>query len=347
MKYKKSFAGIALLGMAILFVAPRVFADAPVVDLSQDSQNTVVAQTTLDSPPTGQDGPPSPMMPEKNIQAQAQTPSTGPQASMPVAMAGPIPAAAPSQPEVDLSKLSTEQRLKRLEQQINNLVEMHLPARLDSMQLEVAKLHGDNEQAKHDLKAMSDQLRDFYVDLTRRIGGQPQTVPPTANNGSSMQTQSTTLSSAPAAMATPEVDQQNVPKEQKMYDEALNLLQQKKYADASVKMSNYLKAYPNGAYAVNAHYWLGESHYLLNQFDLAAIEFKLLLNKYPKSTKSADSLLKLGIIHNSLGKRDEARRELAQVQKRFPGSTQAQLARQQLASMPANSAGIYSTPKND
>jgi tol-pal system protein YbgF len=180
-------------------------------------------------------------------------------------------------------------------------------------------------------------LRNFYADLQRRLGdvkGAPPTVAPAA--GSSMESQGSTLPSASSATALPDQDQQSVPKEQKIYEDAFSDLQQKKYDSASSKFVSYIKSYPKGAYAVNAHYWLGECYYLLNQFDKSSSEFKTVLSKYPNSTKTADSLLKLGIIHNSMGKYAEARKELQQVQSRFPGSTAAQLATHQLASMTAD-----------
>ena len=257
--------------------------------------------------------------------------------------------ATPSVAPPDVSGLTTDQRIARLEQQINNLVVMNLPARLDALQLEIEKLNGQHEQDAHDLKALSDQLRDFYADLTRRIGGAPPAnhIGDTAanhggkdavnhdskgdNNGSSLESQSSTLAPAPSATASPDPDQQSVPKEQKMYESALNLLQQKKYAAAADKMADYLKDYPTGAYVVNAHYWVGESHYLLNQYDQAAVEFKLLLDKYPNSTKTQDAMLKLAIIHDNKGDHELAKKEFSQVVKRFPGSTAAQIAKQHLA----------------
>jgi len=331
MKKKQLFA------VGLILVTGLAFAEAKIVDINQqDSAPTATGNQDSTSP--------VPMLPDKTESkplAQAESNATASTLSSEVA----------NIPPPDVSNLTVEQRIARVEQQINNLTTMNLPARLDALQQENAELRGQHEQDAHDIKALNEQLRAFYADLTRRVGGTSNikdttTTKPAANHGSSMDSESSTLSSAPSAMAaTDDVDQQSVPKEQKLYEGALNLLQQKKYSTAAEKMDEYLKAYPTGTYVINAHYWLGESHYLLNQFDLAANEFKLLLDKYPNSTKTQDAMLKLAIIHNNKGKKDLARKEFLQVQKRFPGSTAAQIAKQQLANMSPNA--IATTPNTN
>jgi len=302
--------------LALSLFTSVALADAPVVELGGQASNDA-PEAMMPSAQT------KPLFVEQSITSskQNQTAET---------LAAPVPS-------INTANLSTEQRLARLEQQINNLVQMNLPARIDSLQQDVAKLSGQNDKQTHDIQALNDQLRNFYADLQRRLGdvkGASPTAAPAA--GSSMESQGSTLSSAPSATALPDQDQQSVPKEQKIYEDAFSDLQQKKYDSASSKFVSYIKSYPKGAYAVNAHYWLGECYYLLNQFDKSSSEFKTVLSKYPNSTKTADSLLKLGIIHNSMGKYAEARKELQQVQSKFPGSTAAQLATHQLASMTAD-----------
>lgn len=331
------------LVLALSLVTSLALADAPVVELGGSNSNAAAAT----SPQASNDAPEA-MMPNAKTKpiASEQPIAANSQQNQ---NAAPLATTAPPDDvsNINTANLTTNQRLARLEQQINNLVQMNLPARINSLQQDVEKMNGQNDKQTHDIQALNDQLRNFYADLQRRIadvkgGVAAPSAPATPtgfgpdHNGSSIESQGSTLQSASSALASPDQDQQSIPKEQKIYEDAFADLQQKKYESASTKFVSYIKSYPKGAYAVNAHYWLGECYYLINQFDKAGAEFKIVLGKYPNSTKTADSLLKLGIIHNSMGKYAEARKELQQVQSRFPGSTAAQLATHQLASMTAD-----------
>lgn len=320
--FKKLALSAAFLS-AFFFHLP-IYADADVIDLSQ--QNDTTQDTNYYDDQQNEPATPMPMMQDSSIPEQNNT-------------VAPIPAVAPP---IDTSNLSTEQRLTRLEQQVNNIVQMNLPARLDALQQVTEKLSGQSEQQEHELKALKDQLRDFYKDLGERIN-QTKTNSNTHESftkkdvtGSSLNSASTSLPSASAAIAseTEEGDhQQLIPKEQKAYEDAFNLLQQKKYSAAAQKLHVYLKSYPNGTYAINAHYWLAECYYLLGQLNDAAKEFTVITAQHPNSTKTPDALLKLGIIHETMGKHEQARKEFLQVKKRFPESNAAKSATRQLNNM--------------
>ena len=342
-----------LLAILLFATTPLAMADAPVVDINQN-QNDVYAQQqsseSLDSAQT-KAAAPVPMLPEatKNVVTTETVPVQSIQtAAQDSGQTNPAPIKIKtdstmnmesmdnSLPQINTASLTTEQRLNRLEQQLNNLVQMNLPARLESLQQTIDKLNGQSEQHDHDLKMVNDQLRNFYIDLERRIA-QTKGVAPTgitdnaATGTANLHTDSTTLPAA--GSATSEPDQQSVPKEQKTYDEAFSLLQQKQYTTANEKFRTYIKSYPKGANIISAHYWSAECYYLLSQLDQAAFEFKTLLDKYPSSTKSADALLKLGIIHAHTGKTEQAKSEFLKVQQHYPGTTAAQLAKHQLSNL--------------
>src|SRR5690606_41944752 len=51
----------------------------------------------------------------------------------------------------------------------------------------------------------------------------------------------------------------------------------------------------DGAYAPNARYWLGESYYVTQNYDLALEQFQLLYQRYPDHDKAPGALLKIGL----------------------------------------------------
>ncbi len=95
----------------------------------------------------------------------------------------------------------------------------------------------------------------------------------------------------------------------------------------------FIASYPNGTYADNAYYWLGETYYVTREFDQAQAAFRELTTRFPQSTKLADSRLKLGYIYYEKQDWKAARNELEGVVKDWPASTAARLANERLARM--------------
>lgn len=120
-------------------------------------------------------------------------------------------------------------------------------------------------------------------------------------------------------------------KEQKMYQSALDDLRNKNFTTGSQKLEQYIKAYPNGLYTANAHYWLGEIYLLRGTYDKASSEFNIIKTKYASSQKVADALFKIAYIHEKQGNKDLAIKEYKDLQKRYPHSSASKLAEKQLA----------------
>lgn len=282
----------------LLSVMTAIFAwaEAPVVDLNDGSQsNTAVNNSWTPTPATSASVAPA-IAPDSSgtpVMAAASTPVDN----------------TPSQP------LTTEQRLTRLEQQMNNITQMNTPARIEELQQQVAQLQGQLEVQTHDLKMLSDAQKNYYQDLDQRLK------------------QNQASSATPATAAKPTAATAVNSDEQTLYQNAITALTAKKYDEAAEKLQAYLKKYPQGQYIANAHYWLGEVYFMQKKTDLAAAQFQVVINQYPKDTKVSDAMLKLAFIHDLAGKRSQAKQELQQVVKTYPNTTAAQLATMRLKTM--------------
>ncbi len=203
---------------------------------------------------------------------------------------------------------SLEQRVNRSEQQIQNYTQMNLPAKIDDLQQQIQQLRGELETEEHNVQLLNETMHNFYQDLYQRINAinQPST-PPVTTTSSENKINS------------------NINKQEQAYKTAFNLLSKKKYDDAVMKMQEYLTDYPNGKYAVNAHYWLGEIYHLQSQLKKSINEFQIVINRYPKSAKVPDAMLKLGIIYSSEGDYHKSHREFQQIKAKFPNSPAAHL----------------------
>lgn len=215
-------------------------------------------------------------------------------------------------PPPSYKHLTSEQRLSRLESQMDNLVQMNLPQQITEMQQTLQKLQGQLQQQSHDLKSLAEQQKSFYQDMDHRIGQLKGNTTTQVENKPAVDNAQAQMGDANA------------------YQESFRLLSKKQYDKAKQSFQNYLNNYPKGKFLANAHYWLGEINLLQKNNLQSEKEFMTIVRDFPNSTRVADAKLKLAIIHINQGKSSQARQELQKVKSQYPGSTASQLASIQL-----------------
>lgn len=274
-----------------------------------------------------------------------------------------------NQPAPAVSRpLSMDQRLARIEQQINNMQRTDSVGRLNSLQTEVQALRGQVEQLNHQLQQLQNQQRTQYADLDKRISNkqsaqpvtktQPSVVPddtiqdtevkPVAATkpkpatkpklqpdipADTVETSTTTTTATTETVATEK--QPDGAEEQQTYQVAYDLIKAKKYNEAIAALQKMLQKYPSGQFAANAHYWLGELYGLLGKNDQAATEFNAVVSSFPNSPKVSDAQLKVGMIYAAQFKWPEAKASFKKVISRYPGSASARLAADQMKQIKA------------
>ncbi len=119
--------------------------------------------------------------------------------------------------------------------------------------------------------------------------------------------------------------------EQQAYRDAFDLLKTGKFDPAANALQGFLKNYPNGRFADNAQYWLGEAYYVNRKYDPALKAFERLLIDFPDSPKRSHAMLKIGFIHDETGRKEPAKQVLTQLIQRYPQSTAAGLAKKRLS----------------
>ncbi len=238
--------------------------------------------------------------------------------------------------------LSVEQRVARLEQQINNVLHSDVTTKMDAVQADMQLLRGQIEELTHQIQQLQTQQKSMYSDLDKRIH-RPATdltepaseAPKTEADDTIPDTSSTKLKMAPAAnlksaKASAAADQPSVAEEQAIYQSAYSLIKAKKYSQAASALQKMLQKYPSGQSAGNAHYWLGELYGLLGKNDQAVSEFGIVVKNYPESAKLADAQLKLGLIYAAQFKWTDAKSSFRLVINHYPGTPSARLAAEQL-----------------
>ena len=288
---------------------------APVEDITQEPGAAQVPR---------QDANNSPQMvtPTQTQPMQVAPPSASMQQTAPAINT------APPESTVDTQSMPEPQRISRLEQQVNNLTRMNLPAQMSQLQDQLQKLRGQVETEHYQIQRLQQQQKTFYQDLIAQI--------------KQLRGGAAVVNKAPAPTAKPQSAQMtsgatNALQDSKAYKKAFGLMMQKKFTAAKTGFISYLTQFPKGRFAMNAHYWLGEIHLLQYQYDDAATQFEKVIKQYPHSKKVPDAKLKLAMIHINKGNKTAAKKELQQIKRQYPGTTAAQLASIQLQRLESNS----------
>jgi len=247
---------------------------------------------------------------------------------------------------------SLADRMTALEQRAaNDRGNLDLLNQLGQLRTEVQQLRALVEELQNQNQLLTQRNRDQYLDLDGRLnrleGGTAQAAPvlaPTASAAPSLAAPNPgaggltggaiieTRERAPSVHGDAGAMAQ-AGDERAAYAVAFDALKNASYADASQLFMSFLELYPNGAYAPNALYWLGESYYVTRNYELAAQQFRTLLATFPTHDKASGSMLKLGLAEFGLGEVDRAERTLADVIQRYPGTDVARTADARLRSI--------------
>lgn len=202
---------------------------------------------------------------------------------------------------------------------------------IQQLQQEVMRLNGKVEEQAHELSTLKEQSLQRYMDLDKRLGS-GSAAP--ASNESSTQTSSPgggtegIDAAAPlGAQAAPQntTTAVEIPGEADAYRAAYALVEGRQFEQAVPAFQQFLQTYPDGVYAPNAHYWLGDLYLVNTPPDLEASRqsFALLLSQYPGSSKAPGALYKLGKVQFLKGNREKAKEYLDLVITEYGGTNNA------------------------
>lgn len=201
---------------------------------------------------------------------------------------------------------------------------------VQQLQQEVMRLNGLVEEQANELRKLKDQSLERYVDLDRRLGAAlGGGASPAASGGGARATMPAPASGISLSGGN------ELPGEADAYKAAYALVRSQQFDAAVEAFRQFLRSYPDGKYAANAHYWLGELYLVVEPRDLEASRqaFSLLLDQYPDNAKAPDAMYKLGRVHFEKGSREKAREYMNRVISEYgnTNSSAVKLARDFLA----------------
>ena len=250
-------------------------------------------------------------------------------------------------------RLSLAERVTRLENQANTVSQGTAQSNLDAqnrivqLQGEVASLRSLVEELQHQIREMERTQRQQYLDLDGRIARLAGSAP-SASASSPPPDVATEVPGTPDVGFTdaepvdpaddPFLSSSDEPSDpasaEAEYQAALDALVERfEAADSARMFRRFIDSHPDSTLVPNAWYWLGESYYVTQNFELARDAFDTLLRDHPGSRKEADAMLKLGYSEVALGEAGRAEATLRDLVTRYPGTDAAAKAESRLRTL--------------
>ena len=206
------------------------------------------------------------------------------------------------------------------------------------LRTEVQALRAEIEQLRRQQQLQADNARSQYLDLDGRLvrleGGAPVPAPAAlevpADSGSAVSPPPQAVVEAPRPGDAPAAASGN---EEQDYLAAFDALKHGDYVESARAFQAFLAHHPDGFYAPNALYWLGESYYVTQNYGMAEQQFQAVIDRFPRHDKAAGALLKVGLSQYGQDAFEAAAGTLAEVVARYPGTDVARTAEDSLRSM--------------
>ncbi|MFC0252734.1 tol-pal system protein YbgF [Massilia consociata] len=175
---------------------------------------------------------------------------------------------------------------------------------------EISRLRGQIEVLANQVTRAQESQRQLYADLDARI--------------KRLEPQQETVDGQTAAV---------MPAEKTAYESATAMFQSGDYKGAATALQDFVRRYPDSAYAANAQYWLGNAHYALGDYKKAIAAQEVVTTTYAGNPKVPDAMLNIASSYALLKDTKNARRILQQLVAKHPESSAAKTARDRLASL--------------
>lgn len=162
---------------------------------------------------------------------------------------------------------------------------------INALKEEVRNLRGQVEELQQQLNQQKESARSQYLDIDGRLSRLEGGNKPAGGNdaGAPAQQPAQPEASAPAE-APPAASNGN---DRADYDAAFKALKAGDYVKSSRGFKAFIERWPRSTLIPNARYWLGESYYATGNYEMAAVQFKQVVDTYPTHPKAADAALKL------------------------------------------------------
>lgn len=211
-------------------------------------------------------------------------------------------------------------------------------ASLDGLQREVAELRGRVDEVRQSSRG-GRKVESGLSDLEARVAAlelerRPQLQPGSSGGPLAQSDQPGPTEPERRELAVTDLAREEArPDAPEEYRRGLALARQGGCDRAIQVFREFLRTHPDSPYTPNAHYWIGDCHYVLGDYSQAILKFNDVRQQYPKSDRAAPALLKIGLAFLEMGNKSEARLAFQKVVNDYPSLPEAAKAREKLQAL--------------
>ncbi len=159
---------------------------------------------------------------------------------------------------------------RRIEDKADTKGLIDLTTEIEKLRAEIANLRGQIEVLGNDVANAQRRQKDFYNDLDQRL-----------------------RNLEPKQMAIDGKESEVAPGEQRAFDAAMAMFKAANYSGTAQSLSAFLQRYPESAYLPLAYYWLGSSHFALQDCASALPAYQTVVTRFAASQKAPEAMLNI------------------------------------------------------
>ena len=210
--------------------------------------------------------------------------------------------------------VATQQDMLQMQSQMDDL-----NTSINNMQKNQADLALKIDALSNNLNIFSENLRDITTQMDR-LSGHLDELDTMMNKR---------VNAIGASIKKQQDDVESALLPGKLYNDSYNAFLTNKFDDATSGFKTYLAKFPSGDMAESAYYYLGESLYLKEKWQEAALSYATILDKFPQSPRIPSARLKyaLSLLKFPEDKKAEALKYLESIVRDYPASQESDTAK--------------------
>jgi tol-pal system protein YbgF len=197
---------------------------------------------------------------------------------------------------------------------------LDLLTQIESLNQELRRLRGQNEELEHNLQDAKNRQKDFYVDLDARMR-HFEAAEAAAQSASSQKATDKGVEDDVAAI------------ESSAYEVIYAYYKAANYEKVLESSRDFLKKFPDSSHTPNVHYLMGDAYFSLDDFKKSIASYQVIVSKYETSPNVPDAWLNIAACQQKLKDLASAKKTLKLLIAKFPDSKAAKKAKQRLAAL--------------
>lgn len=192
-----------------------------------------------------------------------------------------------------------------------------IQATIDGTKSELQAMNGKIDDMANSVKKPSEELSRYRVDADKRIISLEDRVLKLQTTIDEFSKKMAGITQKLETPATPEA----------WYQKALDTYKTGDMAAARESFNKFMEQNPQHELVVNAHYWIGETHYSEKSFEPAILAFQEVIKNFPNSDKVPAAMLKQALAFKSIDDSKSSKYVLKKLIDGYPKSEEAKKAK--------------------